>query len=217
MTAITITGFRQVPDFARGLVRDMRPRWTLKELGQPYAVRLIEQGERDDDAFRAMQPFGLIPTMTSAGDSIFESGAIVVLLAEGTPLMGATPSERAATLAWIFAALNTVEPYITLVFANDHGRADKPWTGQARDDLTAVIDARLAVLEKRLAGQDYLVSDFGAADIVMVTTLRFLAYTDILSRYPAVAAYVARCEARPAFQAALADHLAQLDPPAMAA
>lgn len=217
MDHITITGFRQVPDFARGLVRDLRLRWTLGELGRPYDVRLIEQGERDSAEYRAMQPFGMVPAMTVAGASVFESGAIVFLLADGTPLVGTTPEARGDVLAWIFAALNTVEPYITLLFANDHGRADKPWTREARTDILDVIESRLAVLEARLGERDFLTGAFSAADIVMVTTLRFLGYTDLLAGFPALAGYVARCEARPAFAAALAGQLAQFDPPARAA
>ncbi|MEO6152069.1 MAG: glutathione S-transferase family protein [Croceibacterium sp.] len=217
MDTITITGFREVPPFARGLVRDIRLRWVLNELGRPYDVKLIEQSERSDDAFLALQPFGMVPSMTADGSSLFESGAIVFLLAEGTELAGPAEARRGETLAWIFAALNTVEPYITLLFVNDRARADKSWAQEARPDLVEVVNRRLAVLEVRLTAQDYLLERFSAADIVMVTTLRFLPDSALLDPFPAVSAYVARCEARPAFKAALEGHLADLAPVAQAA
>lgn len=217
MEQIIITGFRQVPDFARGIVRDIRLRWVLNELGRPYDVRLIEQAERDGPEFLAMQPFGMIPTMTSDGIPMFESGAIVFVLAEDSVLAGPSRQDRNSVLAWIFAALNTVEPYITLLFANDKGRTDKEWTGAARPDLIEVVERRLAVLEQRLAGQDFLLKQFSAADVVMCTTLRFLQDTAILDGFPSVAAYLARCEARPAFQQALASQLADFEQSAMAA
>jgi glutathione S-transferase len=208
MQQITITGFRQVPDFARGLVRDLRLRWVLNELGRDYAVRLIEQSEREDASFLELQPFGMVPSLIADGRSTFESGAILFTLAEGTDLAGPSQRERNEVLTWIFAALNTVEPFVTLLFGNDLARSDKSWAKEARGDIVAVVDRRLAVLEARVGQQEYLLSRFTAADIAMVTTLRFLNHADELARFPSVAAYVTRCEQRPAFVSALS---AQLD------
>jgi glutathione S-transferase len=213
MQHVTITGFRQVPDFARGIVRDLRLRWVLGELGRPYDVRLIEQSERGDPAFLNLQPFGMVPSLITGRTSMFESGAILFTLAEGTELAGPSQDERNAVLTWIFAALNTVEPFVTLLFGNDVARSDKTWAREARSDIVDVVDRRLAVLEARLAHQDYLLARFTAADIAMVTTLRFLRHADELARFPAVAAYVARCEQRPAFVAALQEQLAEYDLP----
>jgi glutathione S-transferase len=214
MQQITITGFREVPGFARGNVRDLRLRWVLNELGRDYHVRLIEQSERTDPAFLQLQPFGMVPSMIADGAPMFESGAILFVIAEGTDLAGPSQQERNDVLSWIFAAVNTVEPFITLLFGNDQARADKNWTKEGRADIVEIIDRRLAVLEARFAEQDFLLKRFSAADIAMVTTLRFLHHADELSRFPAVSAYVARCEQRPAFIAALEAQLADCDRPA---
>lgn len=214
MQQITITGFREVPGFARGIVRDLRLRWVLNELGRDYHVRLIEQSERTDPAYLELQPFGMVPSMIADGAPMFESGAIMFAIAEGTDLAGPSQQERNDVLSWIFAALNTVEPFITLLFGNDHARADKNWTKEGRADIVEIIDRRLAVLEARFAEQDFLLKRFSAADIAMVTTLRFLHHADELSRFPAVAEYVSRCEQRPSFIAALEAQLADCDRPA---
>lgn len=213
MEQITITGFRQVPDFARGIVRDMRLRWVLNELGRDYDVRLIEQAERTDPGFLELQPFGMVPSLIVDGGSMFESGAILFVLAEGTDLAGPSPQARNDVLMWIFAAVNTVEPFVTLLFGNDVARGDKNWAKEARGDIVEIVDRRLAVLETRLSGQDYLLARFSAADIAMVTTLRFLHHANELDRFPAVARYVARCEQRPAFVSALQSQLADCDRP----
>jgi len=214
MQQITITGFREVPGFARGIVRDLRLRWVLNELGRDYHVRLIEQSERTDPAYLELQPFGMVPSMIADGASMFESGAIMFAIAEGSDLAGPSQQERNDVLSWIFAALNTVEPFITLLFGNDHARADKNWTKEGRADIVEIIDRRLAVLEARFAEQDFLLNRFSAADIAMVTTLRFLHHAGELSRFPAVVAYVSRCEQRPSFIAALEAQLADCDRPA---
>lgn len=213
MEQITITGFRQVPDFARGIVRDLRLRWVLNELGRDYAVRLIEQSERTDPGFLELQPFGMVPSLIAEGTSMFESGAILFVLAEGTELAGPSRQERDEVLTWIFAAVNTVEPFVTLLFGNDVARSDKNWAVEARSDIVEIVDRRLAVLEARLTGQEYLLERFSAADIAMVTTLRFLHHANELARFPAVASYVSRCEQRPAFVAALQAQLADCDRP----
>jgi glutathione S-transferase len=210
---ITITGFRQVPDFARGVVRDLRLRWVLNELGRDYAVRLIEQSERSDPSFLELQPFGMVPSMIVEGTSMFESGAILFTLAEGTDLAGPSQNERNNVLTWIFAALNTVEPFVTLLFGNDVARSDKNWARESRADIIEIVERRVAVLEARLSKQDYLLSQFTAADIAMVTTLRFLKHANELARFPAVAAYVSRCEQRPTFIAALNAQLGEYDRP----
>lgn len=213
MQQITITGFRQVPDFARGIVRDLRLRWVLNELGRNYSVRLIEQSERGESSFLELQPFGMVPSMIADGTSMFESGAILFTLAEGTELAGPSQKERNDVLTWIFAAVNTVEPFVTLLFGNDVARSDVNWAREARSDIVDIVDRRLAVLEARLGNQDYLLSRFTAADIAMVTTLRFLQHAKELSRFPSITAYLSRCQQRAAFVSALNEQLADCDRP----
>ena len=205
----TITAYDWVPDFAKGQVRDLRVRWALEEVGQPYDVRYLEQGSQKAPPHRAIQPFGQVPTYEDGDVELFESGAIVLHIAEihGTLL----PDDRAArarAIEWMFAALNTVEPPIT-----DHAiatlfEADKDWSKQRLPAVKARIDERLGELSDRLGDRDWLDGEFTAGDLLMVAVLRILDGTDFLTSYPNLAAYVARGTARPAFRKALADQLA---------
>ena len=205
----TITAYDWVPDFARGQVRDLRVRWALEEVGQPYEVRYLSQGSQKAPPHRAIQPFGQVPTYEEEGLTLFESGAIVLHIAERHGmLLPVDPSARARAIEWMFAALNTVEPPIT-----DHARAtlfeaDKPWSKPRLPAVRARIDERLGELADRLGPNEWLDGEFSAGDLLMIAVLRILDGTDMLESYPPLSAYVARGTARPAFKKALADQLA---------
>ena len=208
MNKISISAFRWAPPFAQGLVRDIRLRWALEEVGLGYDVDLIEFGAHKSDAFRARQPFGQIPTLESDGVELFESGAILYALGlEHEKLMPADKAGRIDTVKWMFAALNTVEPPLATLGSADLVEQDPEWQRQFRAAQVAKVEARLADLDRCLAGRDYLTGRFTVADILMATTLRLIRHTDIVAGFPGLSAYLARCEARPAFQAALASQL----------
>lgn len=206
---ITVSAFRDVPPFARGLVRDLRVRWALEEAGLPYRELLLDFQDRTKDEYRVLQPFGQVPAAELDGFSLFESGAIVHHIAERCEaLMPRDPQQRARTLAWMFCALNTVEPAVQQLVEIDLFHAAEPWAAQRRPILQAKVETRLDVLVGQLTDRDYPERRFTAGDLLMTTVLRFLRHTDLVSSRPALQAYQARCEARPAFQKALADHLA---------
>jgi glutathione S-transferase len=209
MTNPIITAYDWVPDFAKGQVRDMRVRWALEEVGQPYDVRYLSQGSQKAPPHRAIQPFGQVPTYEEGDLTLFESGAIVLHVASNHPgLMPSEPNARARTVEWAFAALNTVEPPITDFAIATLFEADKPWSKQRLPAVKARIDERLGELSERLGDRDWLEGDFTAGDLLMVAVLRILNGTDMLDSYPNLAAYVLRGEARLAFQKALADQMA---------
>jgi len=221
MTKPTITAYDWVPDFAKGQVRDLRVRWALEEVGQPYEVRYLKQGSQKAPPHRAIQPFGQVPTYQDGDLTLFESGAIVLHIAGQRP--GLIPDDangRARGVEWAFAALNTVEPPITDYAIATLFEADKPWSRTRLPSVKARIDERLGELSDRLGDGDWLDGDFTAGDLLMVAVLRILSGTDMLDSYSNLAAYVARGEARPAFQKALADQMAGftgLPPPQIAA
>lgn len=205
----TITAFERSPDRGRGLARDMRVRWALEEVGQPYDVRLVSFKEMKEPAHRALHPFGQIPTYEEGDLALFESGAIVFHIAERhAGLLPDDAKARALAIAWIFAALNTVEPpildreYATLL------ERDKTWYGERLPVLEDRVRVRLSELSSRLGDADWLDGAFSAGDLLMVTVLRRLSGSGLLERYPNLCAYVARGEARPAYQRAFADQLA---------
>jgi glutathione S-transferase len=205
---IILTAFRWVPPFARGLVRDLRVRWALEEAGTPYRQRLIGSEDQASPGYRALQPFGQVPAIETDDLKLFESGAIVLHIAERSEaLMPSDANGRARTSAWMFAALNSVEPPIQNLAVLDLFHAGEVWTAARRPMLVEAVQKRLAALEDWLAGRDYLENRFTAGDLLMTTVLRILRHTDIVSERPALRAYQQRCEARPAFQKALADHL----------
>ncbi len=214
--AITITAYDWVPDFAKGLVRDLRVRWALEEVGQDYAVRLLPQGEQKQQAHRALQPFGQVPTYEDGALTLFESGAIVLHIGErfGT-LLPAAPDARARVQEWAFAALNTVEPTVTDFALTAIFEADQPWSKPRLTVVKERIRERLAELSRRLGESEWLDGDFSAADLLMVTVLRGLRGSRLVEEHANLAAYQARGEARPAFAQALADHMAGFtgDPP----
>ncbi|WP_342239653.1 glutathione S-transferase family protein [Inquilinus sp. OTU3971] len=202
---ITITAFERSPDRGNGLARDMRVRWALEEVGQPYEVRLLSFKAMKEPAHLALQPFGQIPTYEDGDLALFESGAIVFHIAERhAGLLPDDAAARARAIAWMFAALNTVEPP---VFDRALARIlerDEPWYEQRLRGLEDSIRKRLDSLSRRLGDADWLDGAFSAGDLLMVTVLRRLQGADLLAEHPNISAYVARGEARPAYQRAFA-------------
>ncbi|MBX4907863.1 MULTISPECIES: glutathione S-transferase family protein [Rhizobium] len=207
---ITITAFERSPDRGRGLARDMRVRWALEEAGQPYEVRLVTFETMKQPAHLARQPFGQIPTYEEGDLTLFESGAIVLHIAErhGDGLLPGDSNGRARAIAWMFAALNTVE---TPIFEHSLARIlerDEPWYEKRLRSLESSIRKRLDSLSAHLGDADWLDGAFSAGDLLMVSVLLRLKSSNILDDYPSLAAYVARAEARPAYQRAFAAQLA---------
>ena len=210
--AITITAFERSPDGGRGLARDMRVRWALEEVGQPYAVRLLSFEAMRQPAHRARQPFGQIPTYEEGDLVLFESGAIVLHVAERhAGLLPADADARARAIAWMFAALNTIEPP---VFERDMARIferDQPWFEQRLRGIEDNIRKRLDSLADWLGDAEWLDGAFSAGDLLMVTVLRRLQGTALLAAHPNLTACVARAEARPAWQRAFAAQRADFE------
>lgn len=209
MNRPTITAYDWVPDFAKGQVRDLRVRWALEEVGQPYDVRYLAQGSQKRPPHRTLQPFGQVPTYEEGELVLFESGAIVLHIAASHPgLMRDDPAARARATEWAFAALNTVEPPISDFAIATLFEWDQPWSAPRLPSVKARIDERLGELSDSLGEREWLDGAFSAGDLLMVAVLRALHGTDMLDGYANLAAYVARGEARPAFKKALADQLA---------
>jgi len=208
MDKIAVWGFSWVPPFAQGLVRDLRVRWALEEAGLAYESRWIDAEERNSDAYRRKHPFGLVPVLESGDGTLIESGAIVYAIAEQCEALMPT-GQRVETLTWMFTALNTVEPPLWNLFALDQLHHDEAWTKLRRAGAVDEAKFRLTALSEWLDGRDYLLGRFTAADVLMVTVLRFIRHTDLVDGFPPLDAYVKRCEARPAFQAALRDQTAE--------
>lgn len=204
-----ITAFERSPDRGRGLARDMRVRWALEEVGQPYEVRLVSFEQMKEPAHRSLHPFGQIPTYEEGDLALFESGAIVLHIA-GTHA-GLFPNdarERARAIAWMFAALNTVEPPIVEFGMARLLEKDKSWFQERQPMLEKRVRIRLGELSAHLGSAEWLDGDFSAGDLMMVTVLRRLSAAGIVEDYANLAAYVARAEGRPAYQRAFADQLA---------
>jgi glutathione S-transferase len=205
----TITAFESSPDRGRGLARDMRVRWALEEVGQPYAVRLVSFSAMKEPAHRALHPFGQIPTYEEGDLVLFESGAIVLHIAERhAGLLPDDENARARAIAWMFAAVNTVETPILDLQTAKFAEGDKPWAEQRLPIVMDRIRDRLKQLSARLGDADWLDGAFSAGDLMMVGVLLRLKASGLLDEYPNVAAYVARGEARPAFKRAFAAQLA---------
>ena len=206
---ITITAFERSPDGGKGLARDTRVRWALEEAGLPYDVRLVSFRAMKEPAHLALHPFGQIPTYEEDGLVLFETGAIVFHIAtHHGALLPADDRARARAITWLFAALNTVEPPILELVTARIFEGDKPW---ARDRLPLVeerVRDRMKQLSARLGDADWLDGDFSAGDLMMVSVLLRLRPSGILDEFPILAAYVARGEARPAYQRAFAAQLA---------
>jgi glutathione S-transferase len=202
---ITISAFKWVPDFARGQVRDLRARWALEEAGLPYRTRLLEMGDQDKPDYRALQPFGQVPILEEDGLVLFETGAIVLHIGERCEaLLPKDPGARARAMQWVFAALNSIEPFVMNVALIDLFYKDQEWAKLRRPGAVEFLQKRLSALSKTLGDKPFLDGErFTAGDLLMSTVLRILAHTDIVSSDKRLAAYVERCTARPAFQRAL--------------
>ncbi len=204
MSMVRVSAFKWVPPFARGLVRDLRVRWALEEAGVPYQTDLIDFADQAKAEYRALQPFGQVPAYQEDGLVLFESGAIVLHVAEQSPaLMPADPKARA--VAWVLSALNTLEPPVQNLAEIDLFNADAAWAKAHRPAVEDRVRKRLAELSARLGAADYLADGrFTAGDLMMSTVLRNLRQTAIVADFPTLDAYNRRCESRPAFQKALA-------------
>jgi glutathione S-transferase len=212
MTKVRISALRWAPPQFQGQVRDLAVRWALEETGTPYEVMLVGPEEQNSSAYRALHPFGKVPAYEDGEVSLFESGAIVLHIAEDSALLPEDPALRARAKAWIFAALNSVDPDIIALGDIDHFAAEQAWGKQRRPELAAMVQTRLEAVAAHLAGREYLVGPFGAADIMMIMVLRGLRHTRMVSEIPTLRAYRDRCEARPAFQRALRAQLESFAP-----
>ncbi len=208
-TTPTITAFERSPDRGRGLARDMRVRWALEETGQAYEVRLVSFATMKESAHRALHPFGQIPTYEEGDLALFESGAIIFHIAEHhAGLLPDDANARARTITWMFAALNTIEPPIVERSMAVILERDKPWHEARLPMLEDRVNVRLGELSTRLGNADWLDGAFSAGDLLMVTVLRRLDGSGLLEKYPNLVAYIARAEARPAYQRAFDAQLA---------
>lgn len=206
---ITLTTYEWVPDFAAPLMRALRVRWALEEAGLPYQVRTLAIGpEQRSPEHLARQPFGQAPAIEEDGLVLFESGAIALHIAERSEaLLPKDPAGRMRSLAWLFAALNSVETPVQELAVIDLFHAKEAWTGERRPQVETFLRDRLAMLETALGDKDYLEGRFSVGDLMMADVLRILRHTDILDAFPRLKAYRERCEARPAFRRALAAQL----------
>src|SRR5689334_13243925 len=206
---ITITAFEQSPDGGKGLARDTRVRWALEEVGQPYEVRLVSFRAMKKPAHLALHPFGQIPTYEEGDLALFETGAIVLHIA--THHAGLLPDDanaRARAIAWMFAALNTVEPPVLELVTVRILEGDKPWSKERLPLVEDRIRDRLKQLSARLGDADWLDGAFSAGDLMMVSVLLRLRPSGLLNAYPNLVAYLARGEARPAYKRAFEAQLA---------
>ncbi|MBU1377545.1 MAG: glutathione S-transferase family protein [Alphaproteobacteria bacterium] len=210
---ITVYSYRWVPDFAQGLVRDLRVRWALEEVGRDYDQWRIGLGEEQNTpAYRACQPYGQVPVYAEGDLVLFESGAIVLHIGETCEvLLPSEPKARARATCWLFSALNTIEPGIQELAAIDLFHAEEAWTRERRPQVEDWVRRRLGELAAWLGDKEYLEGAFTAGDLMMATVLRNLRQTDIVTTDPTLGPYLERCEARPAFQRALADQMASFD------
>jgi glutathione S-transferase len=206
---ITITAFERSPDGGKGLARDTRVRWALEEAGLPYDVRLVSFRAMKEPAHLALHPFGQIPTYEEDGLVLFETGAIVLHIAQRySGLLPADDHARARAVTWMFAALNTVEPPILELVTARIFEGDKPWARERIPLVEERVRDRLRQLSARLGDADWLDGHFSAGDLMMVSVLLRLRPSGLLDEFPMLAAYVARGEARPAYQRAFAAQLA---------
>ncbi len=205
----TITAFERSPDGGKGLARDTRVRWALEEVGQPYEVRLVSFAAMKQPAHLALHPFGQIPTYEEGNLVLFETGAIVFHIAEHhAGLLPEDADARTRAITWMFAALSTMEPPILDLSIARVTEGDRPWAGERLPLVMDRIRVRLGQLSARLADADWLDGAFSAGDLMMVSVLLRLRPSGLLDEYPNLAAYVARGEARPAYQRAFAAQLA---------
>lgn len=207
MPDIHLTTLRWAPPPFQGQVRDLAVRWALEEANLGYQEHLVTDAERASPAYRSRQPFGQVPAYREDGVEIFESGAIVLFIAERHGLLPVDPAARERAKAWMFAALNSVDPDVIALGDIDHFAAQESWAIARRPALVASLLARLRKVSAQIEA-DYLVGGFCAADIMLTMVLRALRHTDLVEQVPALRDWRDRCQARPAFQRALAAQLA---------
>lgn len=206
-----ISAFAWVPEFARGQVRDLRVRWALEEVDRPYRTDLLEQGDQGTELYRELQPFGQVPAYREGGIAIFESGAIVLHIGETSEaLMPADPAARARARTWLLAALNSIEPVVQQYAELDVFSAGEEWARLRRPALEERVRKRLTMLAETLGDKDYLEEHFTLGDLMMASVLGIIRDSALLAEQPRLKAYLARCDARPAYQRAMAAHLADL-------
>ncbi len=199
-----VTAFEWVPEFARGLVRDMRVRWALEEIGRAYDSELLNARAPRPAEYLARQPFDQVPAFNDGDLQIFETGAILLYLGEQDErLLAADGQDRWTAISWLFSALNSVEPFITRILAYDIFNKDKDWAAPARESALGLCKQKLKRVNDALAGKDWLAGQFSVADIAMVTVLNGHRHTDLVAEYPSLAAYHQRATGRPAYKRAL--------------
>lgn len=205
---ITVTALKWVPPFAQGQVRDHRVRWVLKEVGWPYQVRLLDTEMQRHPSYRTEQPFGQVPTMSEDGRAVmFETGAIVIDVASRSGLLlPADPDDRSRTICWVFAALNSIEPFFANLAEVDFFMTEKVDKERRRPHVLQMIESRLQQLEAALGSRDYLIgNEFTVADMMVASVMKIIGHTDIVSDYPAVEGHRDRCFARRAYREAIAE------------
>lgn len=205
---ITITTFKWVPTFAQGYVKDHRLRWACEEAQLAYSLKLVDRDETTTDAYRQQQPFGQVPVLQDGDVTIFESGAIVLHLAEKSEkLMPKDISGRTRTLSWVFAALNSVEPFVLRFNVLGNEGSNDPSIEKQKSAALEILQKRFQSLDIWLKGKEYLEKDFTVGDIMMTTVLRNLDDKNIFKNYSNLNNYFQHCEKRPAFQKAIADQM----------
>ena len=201
---ITVSAFAWVPEFAQGYVKDLRVRWALEEAGLPYRSRLLTQGDQDTAEYRILQPFGQVPVFEEDGFALFESGAIVLHIGErSAALLPEEAGARARAMQWVFAALNSIEPFVAELALLDVFYADQAWAKLRRPSSEAFVRRRVGLLSAALGEKSFLDGErFTAGDLMMATVLRQLGRTDVLAEDRRLADYMARCLGRPAYRRA---------------
>ncbi len=213
----TVTAFDWVPEFARGLVRDLRARWAFEEIERPYDVKLLGAMNPRPDDYLAWQPFDQVPAFADGDLSFFETGAILLYLGEQDErLLPTEPQARWNAISWLFAALNSVETPISRLVSYDLFNADKDWAKSARPSAEEMVDRKLMRVANALGEKEWLAGQFSIADIMMVTVLTNLRHTEMIEGYPVLAAYMRRAQERPAYQRALEAQMADFTAPAPA-
>jgi glutathione S-transferase len=211
-TKPVLTAFDWVPDFARGLVRDLRVRWAFEEIGRPYDVKLLGAMNPRPDDYLAWQPFDQVPAFADGDLKFFETGAILLYLGEHDErLLPTDPQTRWSAISWLFAALNSVEPYIGRVVGYGIFHADQPWAKDARAAAAELTDRKLMRVNDALGDKDWLAGPFSVADIAMITVLNNLRHTEMVAAFPRLAAYKQRGEERPAYLRALEAQFADFE------
>lgn len=214
-SATVVTAFDNVPASVQGKVRDLRVRWALEEIGRPYRLHFLDAMQPKPAEYREWQPYGQVPAFADGDLRMFESGAVLLYLGEQDErLLPRDPSLRWAATSWMIAALNSVEPSLIQIALIDMMHARRPWAEGARAATVEVARKRLASTERALGDREWFAGPFSIADIMMATVLRGTGDAELLAEFPALSAFKARAEARPAFQRALEDQFAGFRQPA---